>query len=937
MISTDLTGKKIGFSTSFNEQYPAWMDKEQGKEHPKVNLLWELVNNGWAEVRDYEVCLGPEEYYAWLESNTDFEDEKLFNNKILGLPPYYRQIIYISGKGLIYEDTFSFMYNFYKKCTSFGPDEPFAYKRDGAFLFDQAGNAVAMLDALAYRMLEMIDNPEDMNNWMILAELQKHSDKKHIVLDDTLGSHHVVLPKKINLNINMDNDVLELFPEIESDALREEEGDSFNKRYKEVFDRRTGVDSVASIQEDDNSRIRIPFSDKQRNELVKIKQNNRIVAKKTQLDIQKNPEKYFDPDIINLDVLYSDRVIEIGLYKPRVYPFISLYKSEWLPGYVIEDGINGNVQVLIDSMEKVKTLDQAVRKAETQGSSTVQYKGEEIPIAEARRVRDVAEKYFGKTEKEIKPEKSLIIKENLDVLEYSKEISMTQFEHSFEELPDFSDSITLRQHQIEGVAWLQQLYQNRSSGALLADEMGLGKTLQVLYFCEWLAKKEDGSKILVTAPVALIENWKNEYQRFFGKQGKYKVLTLNELDINIDRYVEQHKDKHILFISNYEHVRRKQFQFAAVDWNVVIADEAQKIKTPGRLVTNAMKALKATFKIAITGTPVENSFHDLWCIMDFAVPGLLGSAKSFKKNYGIGKDITSSDMEAVGNRIREDIGVFIKLRKKSDVLQDLPHKYDSDTDSDRFHKLNLLVEMPRIQREAYYHVLKQREEDVQIAIKGKDKNPALKKIMALKSISDYPYLGSIDYDAANTGKLIKESARIMASMDILDMIRKKNEKVVVFAEFKKTQRLLSMIFENRYNIHVDIVNGDTPALGNENRNKFSRQQLIDQFNSRNGFAIIIMSPIAAGVGLNVTGANHVIHFSRHWNPAKEAQATDRVHRIGQEKDVFVYYPKAVLKEIESFDIVLGKLLMQKKKLSDSSLFPTEAAEVRSADLLAQLQ
>ena len=161
----------------------------------------------------------------------------------------------------------------------------------------------------------------------------------------------------------------------------------------------------------------------------------------------------------------------------------------------------------------------------------------------------------------------------------------------------------------------------------------------------------------------------------------------------------------------------------------------------------------------------------------------------------------------------------------------------------------------------------------------------------------------------------------------------RGEKVIIFAERKDTQAMLQRVCRKHFGLTPRIINGDTPSIGSrQSMNKMSRQNTIDEFQRKQGFNIIIMSPIAAGMGLNVTAANHVIHYSRHWNPAKEQQATDRAYRIGQEKDVYVYYPMAVSQKFKSFDETLDELLSRKSALASSTIFPTERIEVNREEL-----
>lgn len=235
--------------------------------------------------------------------------------------------------------------------------------------------------------------------------------------------------------------------------------------------------------------------------------------------------------------------------------------------------------------------------------------------------------------------------------------------------------------------------------------------------------------------------------------------------------------------------------------------------------------------------------------------------------------------------------------------------------------------MPAIQEQTYQHVINE-------YLSGIQEN-MLVTINQIREVSEHPYLYDNTLHDRDLPEVMESSARLQLTSIFLEQIRQKNEKVIIFSERKEIQRLLQRLVWERYGIVAKIVNGDTPSGGNA-INRLSRQACIDDFQRKNGFNVIIMSPLAAGMGLNVTAANHVIHYSRHWNPAKEEQATDRAYRIGQTKDVYVYYPMAVSPHFQAFDVTLDELLARKSHLATSTIYPTEQAEVKVAELGKQL-
>ena len=639
------------------------------------------------------------------------------------------------------------------------------------------------------------------------------------------------------------------------------------------------------------------------------------------------PTEYFDPNAFDLSELYSDRVIEIGVYKPKFYPFICPYKSCWIAGATVETPQNGTTKVTINSEEELEKLKREIQSAKENKKGIVEYNKTQLDIEDAIFLAQTAEKQLKDPSQPAKVESEngnearnvLIIEENAEELGFAVKERIIEKGDKYTLFTDpfLQEGFSLKDHQKEGVAWLQHLYKSKASGCLMADDMGLGKTLQILYFIDWHSRKYANHKpYLIVAPISLLENWKNEYERFFMQpRMKINMLTSKDVTRKFDKSIVDKMQKMDIILTNYESLRISQLNFCAVEFDVVALDEAQKIKSPGTLVTNAAKALKCNFKIAMTGTPVENSLLDLWCIMDFCVPGLLGNAKAFAAQYQNPLKKEDTDIVALGNEVHDKLGVYFMRRLKKDAAKDLPDKIE----------LKEKVLMPPVQKEAYASVVNDYTSGIQPNM--------LVTIMHLREVSEHPYLYDSTLLNHETDEIVDTSARLQATIKFLDEIKKKEEKVIIFVERKETQKMLQKLCLKRYGIITKIINGDTPSIVKRNMpNKQSRQSSIDEFQAVDGFNVIIMSPVAAGMGLNVTAANHVIHYSRHWNPAKENQATDRAYRIGQTKDVFVYYPMAVRSDIKSFDETLDDLLSRKTSLATSTIFPTERVEVKQEEL-----
>lgn len=288
-----------------------------------------------------------------------------------------------------------------------------------------------------------------------------------------------------------------------------------------------------------------------------------------------------------------------------------------------------------------------------------------------------------------------------------------------------------------------------------------------------------------------------------------------------------------------------------------------------------------------------------------------------------------TDIRVLGDKVRERIGVYLKRRLKTDILEDLPEK--------QIHVEDCQQQMPLAQIERYQAALQSTQDSKSAG--PQQGNQVLQVLHQLRDISNHPLLACSQWKDLPIDELIKQSAKLMVTVQLLEEIRAANEKVILFAERRKTQHLLAHVVREYFDLKdVCIVNGDTPgSTQRANSMKMSRQQSVDRFQISSGFNAIIMSPLAAGVGLNITEANHVIHYSRWWNPAKEDQASDRVYRIGQTRPVHIYLPMATHPDFQTFDVILHQLLERKRQLSHGTLFPTEQVEVTPKEVLEKLQ
>lgn len=880
--------------------------------------LQELVDNGMGICTDTEYHIPYRSIYELAE----------IDREILDIPPIYPFDIYIQTDGIITKSGFKYNYSF--RTFAPGGDCLHLKTKEGPVVRLQLGNVDQdyLLTNDEFQLLSAIDefnaipNDEKTANGNLLkfSDIVSLGKESSVVLDNVLSNRSVIVPEQIKLSFEINDGVLDIIPKVE--------GDNEGKFVQEI-DRFDEVKDNYRIQKD-SSRTYVVINDAQKETISKLKGGLRHVGDKEMIrKIVESPSEYFDLDAVDVSELYSDRVIEMGLYHPKVYPFVSPYKSQWIPTFVVEDRTNGTSTIAIKNYEDLRRLQNAVQESEDTSRNSVDYKGTVLDIGQAKEILNKAkitldknESVLGEADKKThNGDLVLLIKENMEELEF---VNTKEPWKQPERLDLFEDEFlnqqySLKRHQEEGVAWIQCLLNNKLKGCLLADDMGMGKTLQVMYAIDWHSRNMvTNQPYLVVAPVSLLENWKQEYERYF-REPRLSILMVTSVPKIVDRtFIDSLAQKQIV-LTSYETLRRGQLNFCAVDFAVVVLDEAQKIKTPGAMVTNAAKALKSDFKLAMTGTPVENSFVDLWCIADFAVPGLLGNAREFASKYQNPLKKSNVDIDDLGKQIREQIDGYFMRRMKESIAAELPNKFEKV----------IKEKMPEKQLQMYKAAINSVSDGV---MQGGD---MLQFIMRIKALADYPSFGNEVVSHFNGDEIINCSAKMKATFRILDEIKEKHEKVIIFTERKEMQKILQQAIYYKYGLFPRIVNGEMSTTSKK-PNVVTRQKAIDNFHSIEGFNVIIMSPVAAGMGLNVAGANHVIHYTRHWNPAKEMQATDRAYRIGQTKDVYVYYPMAIADDFDTFDVTLNDLLNNKKHLASASLYPSEMIEIGKQELFDKL-
>ncbi|MBZ0157191.1 MAG: DEAD/DEAH box helicase [Alphaproteobacteria bacterium] len=418
----------------------------------------------------------------------------------------------------------------------------------------------------------------------------------------------------------------------------------------------------------------------------------------------------------------------------------------------------------------------------------------------------------------------------------------------------------LRPYQQKGVSWLSLLHSLRL-GMCLADDMGLGKTLQILALLHILKGRGAKQASLLVLPASLLANWSSEIERFApdmaffvahpGMRPEGKVAPRD--DGEIDRYD--------LVITTYALIQKYEW-LQRHTWNYVILDEAQAIKNPSTKQARTVKKLSAGNRIVVTGTPVENRLSDVWSLFDFINPGLLGTAQEFSRfSKGLAKESGGYA------RLRKIISPFILRRMKTDkeVIADLPEKVEMKTYATLSRKQTLL----------YRELVRELEETVRSAEGIQRKGIILSALSKTKQLCNHPdhYLGTGDFGEDDSGKFQR-------LREVCETIHEKHERVLVFTQFREMTGPLAHFLENVFGKGGLVLHGGTPVG--------KRREIVERFQGGDYVPFMVLSLKAGGVGLNLTAANHVIHFDRWWNPAVENQATDRAFRIGQKKNVIVH-------------------------------------------------
>ncbi len=441
-------------------------------------------------------------------------------------------------------------------------------------------------------------------------------------------------------------------------------------------------------------------------------------------------------------------------------------------------------------------------------------------------------------------------------------LSQLQGSATFEELKAPKNlKATLRPYQLRGYSWLAFL-RRWGLGACLADDMGLGKTIQTLTLIQADRAAGETRPVLLVCPTSVVGNWQKEAARFTPD---VPVMIHHGLTrAKGDAFVES-ASKHALVISSYALLHRDLEILKNVEWTGVVLDEAQNIKNSETKQSTSARSLAAEFRIALTGTPVENNVGDLWSIMEFLNPGFLGSKAEFRRNFFVPIQ-SNHDPEASG-RLKKLTGPFILRRLKTDksVISDLPEKME----------MKVFCSLTREQASLYAAVVKDSLDAIEGTEGIKRKGVVLATLSKLKQVCNHPaqFLGDNSAAAGRSGKL----ARLT---EMLEEVLSAGDRALIFSQFAEMGEIMRKHLQDTFGREVPFLHGAV--------SKPKRDAMVERFQSVDGPPLFLLSLKAGGTGLNLTSANHVFHYDRWWNPAVENQATDRAFRIGQTKNVQVH-------------------------------------------------
>ncbi|MGW7568895.1 DEAD/DEAH box helicase [Streptomyces tendae] len=448
---------------------------------------------------------------------------------------------------------------------------------------------------------------------------------------------------------------------------------------------------------------------------------------------------------------------------------------------------------------------------------------------------------------------------------------------------------TLRDYQLRGLAWLD-LMTSLGLGGCLADDMGLGKTVTVIALH---LKRSRTEPTLVVCPASLLGNWQREIERFAPG---VPVRRFHGADRTLDDLSGG------FVLTTYGTMRSAATTLAEQPWGMVVADEAQHVKNPYSATAKALRTIPSPARVALTGTPVENNLSELWALLDWTTPGLLGPLKSFRARHA--RAVENGEDDQAVERLARLIRPFLLRRRKSDpgIVPELPPKTETDHP----------VPLTREQAALYEAVVRESMLAIEEAEGMGRRGLVLKLLTSLKQICDHPALFlKEEHPPGGADRMTARSGKLALLDELLDTVLAEDGSALVFTQYVGMARLITAHLTARA-VPVDLLHGGTPVP--------ERERMVDRFQS-GATPVLVLSLKAAGTGLNLTRAGHVVHFDRWWNPAVEEQATDRAYRIGQTQPVQVH---RLITEGTVEDRI-AEMLQSKRALADAILGAGESA------------
>ena len=898
------------------------------------NLFYELDSENIATYKDKKLYIQSQNIYTLLD------DERA---TMLMLPSFYDGRLEINHYGLLQKNA-KFKYKFIVD-----NNELFGYELLGSVI-KLSSTRYYLLPKEMYKVLKLIDKANSLdktyNRYLVIEFIQTQSNE-NITYKGLLDNDFVTTVKGVGVDIKENNDgSLYLQPLVSG------------LNYEDIFRNRQTIlkhsdDSLLLTKTEDGKIVRFAFDEKKLSGAKKILQTKQIPKSQAQA-FKENPEAFlpeFDSEEIDLDLGY--RILG---YTTELY--VGYFGSDKLEtpisqvlntGKEITVSNNKKLETLINAMSDMELYDLRVQtdKVLESGGKDILIGDEQYPVEFVDNILKkkqeknpdesfdtdsiVKKTYFLKIksndENGIKEEKTdVTFGQNPSIINLSEKVYSIYWQNmKLEPYP----------HQIVALNWMIDLFNNKFPGGLLADDMGLGKTFQIIAFINYLYNVKNiddkNHRVLIVAPTTLLSTWKNEIENSVIDKDKFRVRIIQGRNNALKKMSNKIKDsielctepqlqglldndidvinllRYNIYITTYETMSNYQLAFSQQNifgFILSVYDEAQKIKNPNARVTVGAKGISSNiqFSVIVTGTPIENELRDLWSLFDTFDPIFIESWKKFRETYV--KPLTETNTKVIENKLRDKISNYMLRRLKQEHLKGLPNK----------NFINMDIEMDSKEVKLHKNIL---SSDIH----------HMEKLQRLRLLSLHPLLLDIedtlsaeDIEKLTDRSLFFSSSKMKALEKILEEVKSKQEKIIIFVIRYSMQTLLKTALDKKYGLNITIING-------KNNNRTYVNEKLAIFEATKGFDIMILSPLSAGVGLTITSANNVVHLERHWNPAKEEQASDRVYRIGQKKDVNIYYLIHYTNEnILTFDQGLNQLISNKKALSDGTLIPSPSVK-----------